>query len=64
MICHGVVDERRLGYNFCFLYSGIRLCIYSIYTEDPGLAIVTWGKPAVRWVKSTSKVTQPSPIGS
>ena len=26
MICHGLVDERKLGYNFCFctVYSRLR----------------------------------------
>jgi hypothetical protein len=28
MICHGVVDERKLGTNICFLYSGVCLCMY------------------------------------
>ena len=62
MICHGVVDVRKLGCNICFLYSGFCLCMYKSET-----GIVTWGKLAVRWVRSTNEATQPSPpspIGS
>jgi hypothetical protein len=51
MICRGVVGGRKLGCNFVF-FCTVGFAYARIY--DPGLAIVAWGKPAVRWVESTS----------
>ena len=28
MICRGVANERKLGCNICFLYSGVCLCVH------------------------------------
>lgn len=62
MICCSVIDERKLGYNACFFVQwGLPT---HVLQRISGLAVATWEKPAVRWVKSTSEVTQPSPIGS
>lgn len=33
MICCSVIDEWKLGYNACFLYSGV--CLRMYYREFP-----------------------------